>query len=162
MNKITCYFNSNYVDINKNSKIIHIVSNSIKEGDIVNKDLFINEIKRKKIFSSILTSSVEIYLNHNISEKDEIYYKYIFDEFNCNQIKILDTSKKLISPTLINSYDMYILYYKNKYYKIIPELLDNYLDILNIKELRVISKVKIPICKTDSYYYNYKNDYFIE
>jgi len=162
MNKIICYFNSNYIDINKNGKIIHIVSNSIVEGDIVNKVLFISDIRKYKIFSNILSNNVDIYLNHNIQEKDDIYYKSVFEELNCNLIRLFDTSKKIISPTLINSNNMYILFYKDRYYKIIPELLTSYLQHFNIDNLRIISKTRLPLNnKSKYYYYNYKDNIFI-
>ena len=163
MNKIIFYFNSNYVDIKRNNKLSHIISNSIKEGDIVNKELFIKDIKDKKIFSSILSSNVDIYLNHIIEEKDILYYKNIFEELNCNQINIQDTSKKLTSPTIINSDNIFILYYKNNFYKIIPELLDAYLNLFDIKDLKVISNTRLlDISGVRIYYYNYNNEYFLD
>ena len=163
MNKIICYINSNYIDINKDNNIIHIITNSIKDGDIINKELFINEIKNKKIFSNIITNKVDIYLNHIIEEKDNIYYKYIFEDLNSNNINIYDTSNKLISPTLINNNNYYILYNKKRYYNIIPELLNDYLKLFKINELRIISNNKIPSNnKIKYYYYNYINNYFIK
>ena len=138
MNKIICYFNSNYVDIKKNNIIKRVISNSIDEGDIINKEIFINDLKTMKIFSNLLTTNVDIYLNHTILEKDIIYYKSIFEDLNCNQINIYDTSKIIISPTLINSNNIYILFYKNKYYKITPELLNDYLKLYKINELKDI------------------------
>ena len=162
MNKIICYFNSDYVDIKINSSIIHIISNSIFEGDIVNKELFIKDIKQKKIFSNIFNNRVYIYLNHYVQEKDEIYYKSIFEELNCKYIKLFDTSKQLVSPTLINSNDFYILFYDNKYHKILPKVLNSILKIYKIHELRIISKEKLPLNKnTKYYYYNYNDNYFI-
>ena len=158
MNNIICYINSNYIDIKKDNEIIHIVSNSINEGDIINKELFINDIKNKKIFSNIITNKVDIYINHIIKEKDIIYYKLIFEDLNSNNINIYDTSNKLISPTLIECNNIYILYYKNKYYKIIPELLNEYLKIFKVNELRIISNNKIPSNnKVKYYYYNSNN-----
>ena len=163
MNKIIFYFNSNYVDIKRNNKLSHILSNSIKEGDIVNKELFIKDIKDKKIFSSILSSNVDIYLNHIIEEKDILYYKNIFEELNCNQINIQDTSKKLTSPTIINSDNLFILYYKNNFYKVLPELLVAYLNLFNISDLKVISNTRqIEIKGVRIYYYNYSNEYFLD
>ena len=161
MNSIICYFNSNYIDIKKNKEEKRIVSSAIRDGDIVNKDVFIKDIKKTKFFSNILTNNVIIYLNHLIEEKDQIYYKFVFEDLNCNIIKIFDTSKMLISPTLINSNNIYILFYKNKYYKIIPELLNDYINLYNIEELKIISKNKIS-CKSNAryYYYNYKNENF--
>ena len=163
MNKIICYINSNYIDIKKDNNIKHIITKSISDGDIINKELFINDIKNKKIFSNILTNKVDIYLNHSIEEKEIYYYKNVFEELNCNEINILDTSKKLISPTLINSSSIYILYYKNNYYKIIPELLNQYLKLNKITNLKVISDNKLPLNnKVKYYYYNNSNNYFIE
>ena len=159
MNKIVCYINSNYIDINKNNDNYHIISSSVLDGDIINKELFIKDMKSKKLFSNIMSNKLILYLNHIITEKDKMYYKDIFEELNCNNINILDTSQKLISPTLINSYTYYTLYFNNNYYNIIPELLEYYLKLFKINSLRIISKDKLSEIKSIKYYY-YK-DYFI-
>ena len=125
--------------------------------------MFINDIKIKKIFSNVFSNSVDIYLNHLIHEKDVIYYNNVFEELNCSKINIYDTSSKLKSPTIIISNNNYMLFYKNNFYKIIPELLNKTLKIFKIKEIGVISKQKIPKNKDIKYYYyNYKDCYFIE
>ena len=163
MNRIKCYFNSNYVDIKQENDIIHIISNSIEDGDIIDKKQFIKDIKLKKIFSNIFSNNIDIYLNHLIQEKDIIYYNSVFEELNCSKINIFDTSSKLKSPTLINATSNYILYFNNKYYVITPKILNTTLKLFKIKEIGVISKEKIPKNKDIKYYYyNYKNSYFIE
>ena len=162
MNKIKCYINSNYIDILKNNKLLHIETNSINDGEIINSALFLSDIRKHKIFSNIFTYNIDIYLNHKIQEKDIFYYKNIFDELNCTKVSIYDTSKKLTSPTLINSNNYYIIYYKNNYYNILPELLDYFLKVYNIKSLKVISNTKLKnnnICKY--YYYNNYDNYFL-
>ena len=74
----------------------------------------------------------------------------------------MDTSKKFISPTLINSNNIYILYYNNDYYRIIPKLLSEYLKVFNIKYLRIISNTKIKNNnRIKFYYYNNIDDIFI-
>ena len=162
MNKIICYLNSNYINIYIKNKKYHIICESIYEGNITNKNLFISELKCKKIFSNFFTNSVDIYLNHIIEEQDIIYYKLIFEDLNCSNINIMDTSKKFISPTLINSNNIYILYYNNDYYRIIPKLLSEYLKVFNIKYLRIISNTKIKNNnRIKFYYYNNIDDIFI-
>ena len=163
MNNIICYFNSNYIDIKKGSTIKRIISKSIYNGDIIDKELFISDLKNKKIFSNLLSNTVTIYLNHIIEEKDVIYYKFVFEDLNCNKIIIKDTSKYISSPTIIETFDKYILFYKSKYYEIIPELLSKYLELFDIKELKIISKNNIPKCdRTKYFYYNYRNGFFLE
>ncbi len=161
MNKIICYINNNYIDIKKNNIINHIVLNSIDNDDIINSNNFINDIKKYNIFSNIISNTVDIYLNHEILEKDKLYYKSIFDELN-SIINIYDTSNKLISPTLINNDKYYIIYYKNKYIKLLPKYLPYFLEINNIKELKIISSTKLDTFSTTKYYYyNNSNNYFL-
>lgn len=162
MNNITCYFNSNYIYINKNGNVIQIKSKYINNGDVINKDKFVTNIKKLKVFSNILANKVTIYLNHLISEKDIVYYKLVFEDLNCNNIIINDTSKKLISPTLINCSNNYILYFNNNYYNIIPDLLSSYLSHFKISVLNIISNNRLQENKNVKYYYyNYLNEYFI-
>lgn len=162
MNKIICYINDNYIDIKKNKKICHYITSSIKNGDIINSKLFIKEFKNKNIFSNILTSEITLYFNHIILEKDLYYYKSIFDELNCTKINIYDTSKKLTSPTLIANNNNYIIYYNNDFYNIIPNFLESFLSINNIKVLKIISNKKIlNLSNVKYYYYNNFQSYFL-
>ena len=162
MNSIICYINNNYIDINKNNKIKHITLNCIRNEDIVDSKQFINEIKKYNIFSNIVSNKVEIYLNHKIKEKDLFYYKNIFEELNCYNIIINDTSKKLISPTLINNTEYYILFYNNEYLIIKPDNLPYFLNYYNIKKIKIISNNKeIPKTNTKYYFYNNPTTYFI-
>ena len=163
MSKIFCYINSNYIDIKKDGIIQHIILKSIKCGDILSSRDFIDEIKSKKIFSSIVTNSVELLLNHDITEKDKIYYKNIFEDLNCNNIIIKDTREKLNADVLINNYPLYIIYYNNKYYRVIPELLDSYYNYLNISNINIISSSKLENNKkVEYYYYNNPLTFFID
>ncbi|MBR1417120.1 MAG: hypothetical protein IJ572_04810 [Bacilli bacterium] len=162
MNKIKCYINSNYIDILKNNKIIHIVTDSIKNGDIIHSNMFIEDMKKNKLFSNILTFDVIIYLNHLIEERDLLYYKNIFEDLNAHRIIVKDTSSILVSPTMINCYPIYIVYFNNKYYKIDYKLLDSFLSTFNINRLKVISETKLSKnanCKY--YYYNNYNTFFL-
>lgn len=162
MNKIECYINDNYIEIKKKSNKYHINTDSISNGDIVNKNDFINIIKNNKIFSNIISYKLDIYLNHKISERDNIYYKDVFDELNCNSITINDTSNKLENKTIINCSNYYILYYNNNYYYIIKDLLGCYLNYYKIDELKIISNERIKeIKKIKYYYYNNSDKYFI-
>ena len=164
MNKIKCYINANYIDILKNNKIYHIIDKSIDNGDIINSSLFLLNIRKYKIFSNIFTYNIDIYLNHKILEKDKMYYKNIFDELNCSKVNIMDTSNKLISPTLIVSNNYYIIYYNDNYYNIDYKLLDSFLSINNIQSLKIISKDKLEINNNCKYYYysNIDNIFFTE
>ena len=162
MNKIICYINNNYIDIKKNNKIHHIILDSIKNDDIINSKSFINEIKKYNIFTSIINNNIDIYFNHKILEKDIYYYKSIFDELNCLNINIHDTSNKLISPTLINNNKYFIIYFKNNYIKLLNKYLPYFLEMNNIKELKIISTSKIDEYPTTKYYYyNNSNNYFL-
>lgn len=163
MNKIICYINSNYIDIKKDGKLYHIISDSIECGDIINSNNFIKNIKSKKIFSLIVANSIELLLNHDITEKDKLYYKNIFEELNCNKIKVSNTKEKLDGTVLINNYPLYIIYHNNKYYNVIPDLLDAYYNYLNISNIKIISLSKIENNKKiDYYYYNNPSTYFID
>ena len=163
MNKIICYINNNYIDIKKNNNINHIELDSIKNDDIINYNKFIKDIKKYNIFSNIIAYQVDIYLNHKILEKDIYYYKLIFEDLNCYKVNIYDTSKLLISPTLIDNNEYYILFYKNNYIKLLPKYLSHFLEINKIKELKIISNnTLINNSKTKCYYYNNINNYFLK
>ena len=162
MNKIICYLNSNYIDIKKNNKIYHIISDSIINGDIKNSKLFIKDIKNKKILSNIFTNNIEIYLNKNIEEKDLLYYKNIFEDLNCNKIDICSTSNKLKNDTLIECYPIYILYHNDNYIFLDNYILEYYLSINDINKLKIISLNKLKDNKNCKYYYyNNPTSYFI-
>ncbi len=162
MNKIICYINNNYIDIKKNNNYFHIILDSINNDDIINSKNFIKNIKNYNLFSDIIINYISIYLNHEIKEKDIIYYKTIFDELNCSNIKIYSTKNKLTSPTLINNNEYYILYYKDKYIKLLPKYLPYFLKINNIKILKIISKTKLKNnSNTKYYYFNNPDNYFL-
>ena len=161
MNKIKCYINNNYIDIKTNKSYQHIVLDSIKD-DIVDSSNFIHNIKKYKLFSPIISNEVDIYLNHKIQEKDILYYTKIFEELNCYKIKIHDTTKLLISPTLIDNNDYYIIFYNDNYIKLLPKYLPYFLDINKIKSLRIISLNRlIKNNKVKYYYYSNSNTYFL-
>ena len=71
--------------------------------------------------------------------------------------------KKLSDATIINSDNIFVLYYKNNFYKIMPELLEDFLKLFDIDNVRIISHNKISDIKgIKMYYYNYDNEYFME
>ena len=162
MNKIICYLNDNYIDIKKNNKIYHIVMNSIKNGDITNKKSFIKEIKKYNLFSNIINNYIIFYINKLITEKDDVYYTQLFEELNSSNIKIYSTKDKLLSPTLINNLNNYILFYDNNYLKINKCDLHYFLKKYNIKNLNILSSTNIEeINNIKYYYYNNFNTYFL-
>jgi len=163
MNKIKCYINDNYIDVFKNNKIIHLCLNSIDTGNIIDYKTFIKEIKKDKIFSSILTYSLELYLNKKVLEEDIIYYKIIFEELNCKNIVVESTDKYLENNTLIVNNKYYILYTNKVFYYIEYPLLKFYTNYFNIKKLKIISNIKLKeIDNVKFYYFNYPDNYFIK
>ena len=163
MNKIICYINSNYIDIKKDNKIYHIISNSIEKGEIINSSLFINDLKSKRIFTSIISYELELYINYLVNEKERIYYNSIFYELNCSKIKIYPTSNKMNKDTLINCYPLYIIYYKHNYYYVNSSKIDTFVKAYKVSKLNVLSDKKINECNSCRYYYynNYET-YFLD
>ncbi len=160
MNNIKCYINDNYIDIKTNLNKYHIKSSSIKNGNINNCKLFIKDIKKQKIFNTIISCKVIIYLNKIIEEKDYIYYTYIFEQLNCNKVLLEDTTNHFEGPTLIVN-DEYILFYNDKYYMFDPMYLNEYINVFNIPNLRILSNKKIKHNnKCKYYYYNSQNIVF--
>ena len=162
MNKIYCYLNDNYIQIKKNKEITKITTDSIKNGDIIDSINFIKDIKKEKLFNTILTNKITIYLNHEISEKDIMYYKNIFEDLNCTKINILSTTNKLDTPTLIKCGKNYIIYLNNNYTLLEENYLKNYLEINKIKEIKVISDINLKENKKCKYYYyNNSENFFL-
>ena len=161
MNKIKCYINKNYIDVKNNKSYQHIVLDSIQD-DIVDSSDFIHNIKKYKLFSPIISNEIDIYLNHKIQEKDIFYYSKIFEELNCYKVNLCDTSKLILSPTLIDNDNYYIIFYEDNYMKIQPKYLPYFLEANNIKYLRIISDNRlIKNNKVKYYYYSNSNTYFL-
>jgi hypothetical protein len=161
MIKHICYINSNYLII-KTDKIHKLTSLSILNGNIINKDLFINDYKSVIKTKNILSTSLTILMNKYPLESDIMYYTNIFEELNYTQVNINSTSKSLENDTLIPNDLYYIIYHNKEYNNIYKYLLDDYLLNNNITKLKVISCLKLPKnnqCKY--YYYSNSNNYFI-
>ena len=161
MNDVLCYINDNKF-IYKNKKRIEFNSNSIKNGNIIDKKGFILDYIKNIKLSNIFSNKVKILLNKDITEKDIMYYSNIFEDLNYNKIQLLSTKKYLENDVMIYNKSIYIIYTNNEYYYIYPNLLNNFLDYNNIKKLKIISNIKIndnPNCKY--YYYANSNEYFI-
>ena len=157
MNKINCYINDDYIDVKKANKYIHLNLKCIKDNNVVDSNCFIKELRKTKLFSGLISNNVIVYFNRKINEIDEYFYQSIFYELNCNKVTLLDTSKKLQSPTLIAN-KKYILFYNNNYYFFEQEMLNTYLEYYNIDKLRIISKTKIKHNnKCKYFYYNNQN-----
>lgn len=163
MNKIICYINSNYIQIQKNNNITTINSNSIVNGEVIDSKIFKKEMKSTKLFNSLFCNEVEIMLNKEIKEKDKLYYELIFEDLNCNNITITSTKDKLDNKTLIFCSPIYILYFKSRFIKLEEELLEYYLKIHKINKLKIISSEKLKDNKNCKYfYYNNSDNYFFQ
>ena len=161
MNNHKCYINDNKIII-KIDKVYEFISNSINNGTIINKNLFINDYKENINNKSIFTNKIDILLNKDINEQDILYYNNIFEELNYSKVRLLSTKDYLDNNVLIPNNDIYIIYTNNTYYYIYPFLLNEFLLKRNITKLKIISSKKLKTnnnCKY--YYYENSNHYFI-
>ena len=161
MIKHLCYINDNYLDLKANKKY-HYITTSIKDGLVNNRELFIKDFKNNIKIKNILATSIKILLNKEISESDILYYTSIFEELNYLKIELSSTKNILENNTLIINNNNYILYNNGNYYYFEKNMLDSYLNKLNINKLKIISKEKLNSndnCKY--YYYNNVEDFFI-
>ena len=162
MNKIICYINDNYIDIKKNNLIYHKVLESLKNGHIIDTKLFIKELEKTKLFNSILTNNIEVFVNKKIIDEDIVLYKYIFNELNESSVVVSDTRSKLQDYTLIDNGENYILFI-GEYYEFNKLFLYLYIDYFNIEKLKIISSKKIVDYNLCKYlYFNNFNTYFID
>ena len=111
MLKHICYLNDNYIDI-KTTTLNHFISDSIANGEIINRDKFISDFKHNIKKQSILTKTIKVLLNKEIKESDILYYTSIFEELNYNKTILVSTNHYLENDTLIPNSNYYILYHK--------------------------------------------------
>ena len=162
MIKHLCYINDNYLDLKANKKY-HYITTSIKDGLVNNRELFIKDFKNNIKIKNILATSIKILLNKEISESDILYYTSIFEELNYLKIELSSTKNILENNSLIINNNNYILYNNGNYYYFEKNMLDSYLNKLNINKLKIISNERLSAndnCKY--YYYNNVEDFFIK
>lgn len=160
MLKHICYINDNYIDLKTNTTY-HITSESIKNGNIVNREKFIADYKKLIKKPSVFSKSIKILLNKEILESDILYYSSIFEELNYSKIDLISTSNYLENDTLISNGDSYILYHNNLYININKSYLNNFINSFNLQKIKVLSHQLLPqnqLCVF--YYYNNIDKYF--
>ena len=160
MNKIIAYINDNYIELKKDNKYYKIITDSISSGNIINHKLFQEELSKTKLFNTLLTNNITLYLNQEITEKEEFYYKIIFEDLNCTKTILKTTKHKLENNTLIENKPYLIIYNENKYNYINENLLLPYLKLYKIKKLKILSSHKIKENNYCKYYYYNDIDYY--
>ena len=162
MNRIILYFLDDYVYIKKDNELIKYKSSSIDNGEIINSKNFITELKKEKILKSFFNRNIIIILNIVITEKEELYYKSIFEDLLYVNIKVLSSSKLIDDNTLIEYLNSYILYKDNKFYNIDKSFINYYIDVFNINSIKVLSDNKnFKNIKCKVYYYKNINTFII-
>lgn len=160
MLKHICYLNDNYIDI-KTTTLNHFISDSIANGEIINRDKFISDFKHNIKKQSILTKTIKVLLNKEIKESDILYYTSIFEELNYNKTILVSTNHYLENDTLIPNSNYYILYHNKEYINITKEYLSEILNIFHISKLRIISNKLLSNNKLCKYfYYNNSEKFF--
>jgi hypothetical protein len=162
MIKHIAYLNDNYMQIKINNQVKEFKSSGIAYGQIISKDKFISDFAKKIKILNFWSTTMSLYLNKDITEEDNIYYKMIFDELNYVKLTLLSTKNKLNNNTIIVNKDRYILYSNSNYIYIDKPLLNNYLEELKIAKIKVIGPKLDNMAKNIKlYYFDNYNNYFL-
>jgi hypothetical protein len=162
MIKHIAYLNDNYMQVKINNNVKEFTSKGILNGQIINKDIFINDFTKKIKILNFWSTVITLYLNKDITEEDNYYYKMIFEELNYIKLNLCSTKYKLSNNSLIINGDKYILYNNSKYIYIDQDYLKDYIDNLKIKSIRIIgSKIINLPHNIKSYYFDDFSHYFL-
>lgn len=133
--ELSIYINDNECQIITN-KLITFSSKAINDSQVIYKETFLKDLKQHHLeypyLYSLIPVTLTIYLNSKITEKEIIYYNYLFAELNIAKLKVqsildlLDLSKN------------YLVYNKDTKYLISNQniiTLPNNLHLNTLKEL---------------------------